>query len=172
MINHSLSGREITLADVYSGDLFGELAAIDGGPRSASVVATSETWLASMTPATLCKVISDHPAVALAMLKRLANMIRASTSRIMELSTLGAHNRVYAEILRMARSNATTGVVACITPAPTHTDIASRISTTRETVARAIGDLSRQGIVSQHRGSLIVRDPSRLAGMVEHFRRE
>jgi CRP/FNR family cyclic AMP-dependent transcriptional regulator len=172
VINQSPSGREVTLADLQAGDLFGELAAIDGEPRSASVVATSESVVAVMAGETLCRVISDHPAVALAMLKRLASMIRNSTARIMALSTLGAYNRVYAELLRMAKSGVAQSGDARIKPPPTHAEIASRISTTRETVARAIGDLARQGIVCNDHGTLVVTDLARLADLVEHFQRE
>jgi CRP/FNR family cyclic AMP-dependent transcriptional regulator len=172
VINQSPSGREVTLADLQAGGLFGELAAIDGEPRSATVVATSESHVAVMAEETLRRVICDHPAVALAMLKRLAGMVRSSTARIMELSTLGAHNRVYAEILRMAKSNVTPRGDARIRPPPTHSEIAGRISTTRETVARAIGDLGRQGIVRQDHGTLVVTDLARLADLVEHFRNE
>ena len=172
VIKHSPSGREVTLADLQAGDLFGELAAIDGEPRSASVVATSESVVAVMAGETLCRVMCDHPAVALAMLRRLAGMVRDSTARIMELSTLGAYNRVHAELLRMAKSNVGQGGDARIKPPPTHSEIASRISTTRETVARVIGDLGRQGIVRQGHGTLAVTDLARLADLVEHFRRE
>ena len=104
VVDYSASGRQVTFANLAHGDLFGELAAIDGGPRCATVVATAETLLAIMPPDILYHGISEHPAIAVIMLKRLAGIVRASNSRIMELSSLGAHNRVYAEILRMARS--------------------------------------------------------------------
>lgn len=55
---------------------------------------------------------------------------------------------------------------------PLHGDIASRVSTTRETVSRALGDLSRQGILARDHDALVVTDPERLADMVEHFRSE
>ena len=173
VVDYSASGRQVTFANLRPGDLFGELAAIDGGPRCATVVATAETLLAIMPPDILYHGISEHPAIAVIMLKRLAGIVRASNSRIMELSSLGAHNRVYAEILRMARS-----AIGCgegrlrIAPAPHHADIASRVSTTRETVTRALGDLSRQGILAREHDGLVVTDPGRLADMVENFRSE
>jgi len=172
VVNYSFSGRQVTFANLRHGDLFGELAAIDDGPRCATVVATAETLLAIMPPDTLCDAIKKHPAVAFVMLKRLAGIVRVSNNRIMELSSLGAHNRVYAEILRMARSAAGDDGMLRIKPSPLHADIASRVSTTRETVASALSDLSRQGIVRRDHNSLVVTDPRRLADMVENFRSE
>src|SRR5262249_57079883 len=128
-------------------DVVGELAAIDGGPRCASVVATAETLLAIMSPDILQHAIREHSAVAVVMLKRLAGIVRVSNNRIMELSSLGAHNRVYSELLRMARSAGGGGGMLRIDPSPLHADIASRVSTPRETVARAPTDLSRPGNV-------------------------
>src|SRR5215469_2215283 len=173
VVDYSASGRQVTFANLRPGDLFGELAAIDGGPRCATVVATAETLLAIMPPDILYHAISEYPAIAVVMLKRLAGIVRASNSRIMELSSLGAHNRVYAEILRMARAAAGGGDGRPrIAPAPHHGDIASRVSTTRETVTRALGDLSRQGILARDHDALVVTDPERLADMVENFRSE
>jgi CRP/FNR family transcriptional regulator, cyclic AMP receptor protein len=172
VVNHSRSGHDVTFADLNAGDLFGELAAIDGRPRCAEVVATSQALLATMAPDALCQIIGEDPCVALAMIRRLAGIVRVSNNRIMELSTLGAHNRVHAEILRMAKSAIDRDGIIRITPAPTHSDIASRVSTSRETVARVLGDLARKGIVTRHHDSLVVTDPGRLADMVEHFRGE
>jgi CRP/FNR family transcriptional regulator, cyclic AMP receptor protein len=172
VVDYSSAGRQVTFATLGHGDVVGELAAIDGGPRCASVVATVETLLAIMSSDILRHAIREHSTVAVVMLKRLAGIVRVSNNRIMELSSLGAHNRVYAEILRMARSAGGGDGMLRINPTPLHADIASRVSTTRETVARALSDLSRQGIVSRDHDALVVMDPQRLADMVENFRSE
>ncbi len=70
----------------------------------------------------------------------------------------------------MARSAAGDDGMLRIKPSPLHADIASRVSTTRETVA--LSDLSSRGIVSRDHNSLVVIDPRRLADMVENFRSE
>ena len=88
----------------------------------------------------------------------------------MDLSTLGANNRVYAEILRLARPNMHGDNKAKIKPIPIHGDIASRVSTTRETVARVFGDLTRQGVLKRKRDAIIVFDIAQLERMVEEFR--
>lgn len=172
VVNYSLSGREITLDDLGPGEHFGELAAIDGEPRSASVMALDDTVVASITPDRFIKVVEDNPLVARRVMKQLARIIRSSTDRIMDLSTLAANNRVQAELLRQARACPPSNNGAEISPIPLHGDIASRVSTTRETVARVLSDLSRQGIVERRKDTLAILDLERLEEMVEEVRGE
>jgi CRP/FNR family transcriptional regulator, cyclic AMP receptor protein len=170
IVNYSLAGREITFDDIEAGGYFGELAALDGAKRSASVVATTATLTASLDAAAFREVLATHPTIALALLQRLARVIRQSTGRIMDLSSLGAHNRIYAELLREARAGGLEGNRAMIKPIPVHADLAGRVSTTRETVARVLNDLARKKIVEREKGALAILDVRRLSAMVEEFR--
>lgn len=170
VVNYSLSGREVSFSDVGPGGLFGELSAIDGGPRSANVVALTETVVARVSGATFRKTVAETPDLALNVMRHLAGMVRRATERIMDLSTLGAQNRVHAEILRLAKTAIGDGNMAMIKPIPTHSEIASRVSTTRETVARVFGDLARDKLVERHVDHMLVRDYTRLEEMVEDVR--
>ena len=170
VVNYSFSGREVSYEDITGGQLFGELAAIDGRPRSASVVAMEESLLAIMPGGAFVKIATHHPPVAHAMMQRLAEIVRASTDRIMDLSTVGAHNRVYAEILRLARPTLKSDNTAEIRPIPVHADIASRVSTTRESVARAISELLKKGMVERQDDGLIIQDFQQLEDTVHEFR--
>lgn len=172
VVNYSLSGREITFDDLEPGSHFGELAAIDGLPRSASVMSLSETRIASLPAEQFQNVILEHPNIALKLMKHLAHLVRTSTSRIMELSTLGANNRIHADLLRMARKVTTDDLTASISPIPVHSDVASRVSTTRETVARVMNDLARKNIVERQKDALLIKDLERLEDMVEEVRGE
>ncbi|NNE83251.1 MAG: Crp/Fnr family transcriptional regulator [Alphaproteobacteria bacterium] len=171
VVNHSLSGKEIAFHEMDAGSYFGELAAIDEQPRSATVVALNDSLLASMSPDTFINLLQDHPQLAIEVLRELAQFVRVSTNRIMELSTLGAHNRVHSEILRQARALAgETGNSARISPIPVHADIASRVSTTRETVARVLSDLAKQGVVKREKNALVVNDLEQLEKIVNEVR--
>jgi len=175
VVNFSPAGREVSFDEIKAGGCFGELAAIDGQPRSASVVAVRPTLAASLPAAAFREILETHSPVGAALLKRLAEVVRDSTERIMDLSTLGAHNRVYAELLREARANdpkafEKSANQASIRPIPVHSDIAARVSTTRETVARVLSDLSRKGIVDRESDALVLRDVARLTKMVKEFR--
>ncbi|MGQ9367621.1 Crp/Fnr family transcriptional regulator [Azospirillum sp. A39] len=172
VLNHAASGREISFDDIPAGGLVGEMAAIDGQPRSASVVAVVDgTVIAHLAAAPFRALATGRPDLALAVMQRLAGIGRRTTERVMELSTLGANNRVHAELLRLARRAAAAGAaVPVIDPAPVHGDIAARVSTTRETVARVLGDLARDGVVERRGHALVIRDPARLEAMVEQVR--
>ncbi len=170
VVDYAPSGREISFVDIGAGGMFGELAAIDGDPRSAGVIALEETTVASLSRAVFLDMATGSPAVALALLHHLAGTLRAATGRIFDLSTLGAHNRVHAELLRLAKTGREEKNTAVIRPVPVHGDIASRVSTTRETVARVLGELGRRGLVRREGDSLIVQDLRALVGMVNDFK--
>lgn len=162
VVNYSVSGRKIALARIPSGSYFGELAAIDAQPRSASVVAADDCLIATMTPQLFNQLVVDHPELAKSLLLRLARIIRACDDRIMDLSTLGAVQRVCLELLQLASPDPGGSDGWLIWPLPTQKEIASRASTTRETVARTIGQLAAAGVVERRKKSLYIRDRSRL----------
>jgi CRP-like cAMP-binding protein len=169
VVIYSIAGREITFDDIDAGRYFGELAALDGEPRSANVMALRPTTVAIMSPTLFHELLVAHPALATKVLTRLVGIIRTCTNRIMDLSTLGANNRVHAELLRLAKPGLRDDNTAWIKPVPIHGDIASRVSTTRETVARVLSDLARKGIVKRAENALVIRDFDYLADMVEEF---
>lgn len=171
VLSHSAGGREISFSDIDAGELVGEMSALDGRPRSASVVALEEGALIAFLPAKPFQtLVAAHPELAMAMMLRLCDKLRGATDRIMELSTLGANNRVHAELLRLARRASRQGASAVITPIPVHSDIAARVSTTRETVARVLSDLTRDGMLERRSNALVVRDLPRLELLVEDVR--
>ena len=91
----------------------------------------------------------------------------ALTERVFEFSALAVNNRIHAELLRLARDHMTAENTAAIQPAPTHAEIASRISTHREAVTRELSRLSRAGIVVRRSGALVVEDVERLDRLMQ-----
>lgn len=168
----SASGREISFDDHGPGMVFGELSAIDGNLRSADVVALTDCTAALCSASTFRRIASESPALAQAMMAHLAGMVRRATERIMDLSTLAANNRVHSEILRLARPGIRDDMTAIMKPIPVHHDIATRVSTTRETVARVMGDLARTGLVIRQADHLLVTDIQKLMEIVEDVRGE
>ena len=163
---YSLAGKAVSFRDLGPGEVFGEYPAIDRGPRSASVEAHTSCLLASLPGAGFRELIEKEPGVSQAMLPQLVSKIRALTTRVYEFSTLVVSNRIQAEVLRLASDAPRSGNRARIEPAPTHSEIASRVSTHREAVSRELARLSRLGLIEREKNALVVRDLERLTEMV------
>src|SRR3546814_6727654 len=94
----------------------------------------------------------------MALLTSLIGTVRTLSERIFEFSTLAVKNRIHSELLRLAREGEHVGKTAHISPAPTHADIASRISTHREAVTRELNELTKSGLVKRDGRTLIIGD--------------
>jgi len=162
IINFSASRREIAFATAREGDYFGELAALDHLPRSASAVAADECFLAALPSEVFVDLLKRRVEVTFRVLQGLAHMVRTSDVRIMELSTLPATQRVYTELLRMAVPDAAVPSLWVVRPLPPLREIASRVSTTRETVARALSQLYPTGLLRRKGRNLYLMDRRRL----------
>jgi CRP-like cAMP-binding protein len=172
ILNISLAGREVAYARLQAGDCFGELAALDAQPRSASVVAAESTLAAVLPSPQFIELLHNQPEVTLTLLRRLTAMVRMGDVRIMELSSMAATQRVYAELLRMARPDAAVPDLWVIHPMPPLREIASRISTTRETVARALSQLYPTGLVRRKGKSLYIPDRDKFEAALDALQRE
>jgi len=117
---HSYDGKHVSFRDLGAGDIFGEYAAIDRTPRSASVDAQTDCYIASMPATAFREQLETEPKVAKALLAHLVRELRELTTRVYEFSMLCVNNRIQAELLRMARHVSPEGNVADINPAPTH----------------------------------------------------
>src|SRR5262249_10545218 len=163
---YSLSGEVVSFTELSTGDIFGEYAAIDGDLRSASVEALSCCQIASMSGDGFLQLLQVQPTVSQALLRKLVRNVRALDKRVYEFSTLAVNYRVQAEVLRMANSALQQGNSAYVEPAPTHGEIASRVSACREAVTRELNRLARLGIIERQGQTLLVKDVERLTALV------
>jgi len=162
----SMDGREIILRDIAEGEVFGELAALDGLPRSATIVALSDCLLASIDAKSFCTAIAELPAASLWLARRLAGQIRDLTQRVFERHALRVRNRLHCELLRRCAAAGADEIRVPLQPSPTHAELASCIGTHREAVTREMGCLVKRGIIQQERRCIIVKDTRALAGLV------
>lgn len=167
IVNYSNSGREIAFAVAGAGDYFGELAAIDGQPRSATVVALEECRLATLAPQHFRDALERHPKLALQVMEKLCRIVRTCDDRIMDLATLSAYQRVYAEVLKACRPDPVRTGSWIVYPLPTQAQIAAHASTTRETVARVLSQLALDGVADRKSKTLYVRDMAKLKSLCE-----
>ena len=166
IVDFSLSGREVAFWSAGAGESFGELAAIDAKPRSASVITHEKTLVAILQAAPFRELLQQRVEITFNVLSRLAEIIRVGDERIMELSSLAATHRVYAELLRMAKPDAAVPGLWVVRPLPPLREIASRVSTTRETVARALSQLYPTDLLRRKGRNLYLMDRDALQEII------
>ena len=155
---YSVSGRQTSFRDVEAGSIIGDIAAVDGGPRSTDITAITESVLAALPAAAFLLLLQEQPVVHERYLRYLTGLIRLLTTRVTELTTLAVPHRVQAELLRLARQSGDGENVASINPAPTHAEIAEQVSTTREQVTRELSALTKRGLLQKQGSALLVTD--------------
>jgi CRP/FNR family transcriptional regulator, cyclic AMP receptor protein len=163
----SLRRTDVILSDINAGEFFGELAAIDGRPRSATIAALNDATLARMPASAFREAIHRYPDVCDQILQLLASRVRVLDQRVSEFSTLGVRDRIRAELLRLGRVRAGAPNQVVISPPPIHAELAARVSTHREAVTRELKALERAGLLERRRGALVISDVESLTGSMQ-----
>ena len=167
VVDISPEGRQTGLNFISPGDFFGELASIDGLPRSATVVAAATSLVGVLPKHAARKLIFEIPTVAERMLKHVSLKLRASTEYRVLLGIPNAFGRVFCLLRLLARPDP--GKLITIENMPTHEQIGLMTNTSRETVTRALQVLYEKGIMEKDGRRAIVRHPERLSELIrEH----
>ena len=145
-------------------DYFGEIAALDGGSRSATVSALTEAEVAAISANTFRALIADNPVISSALISDLIGRIRRLTERNYENIALRIKHRVQLELLRLANRDGVLHDGGVLTPAPTHAQIAARVGANREAVTREFSVLSKRGFIKANRQSITFLDAE---GLIE-----
>lgn len=146
------SGRDTLFREMVAGAMFGELSAIDGAARSATIRAETDSWLAFLTPQAFCEVLLQHPSVAMATLRWVTGLVRELSARLHSFNVLPVKQRVRVDLLRMATEAGIENNRARLEPPPRHADIAARVGTHREGVTRELNELQRLGLLTRLSG--------------------
>ena len=157
VVDFTETGRELGLAFLSPGAHFGEMALIEEAPRSASVVAVTESLVLELPSQHARRLLFGEPTVARFIMQRLAEIIRRDNERRALLGSPHAYQRIYSFLLSLA-TRAETGDEWVVERLPTQEDIAAMTDTSRETVSRALAVLRNRKIAQKDR-----EDLSRLA---------
>jgi CRP/FNR family transcriptional regulator, cyclic AMP receptor protein len=145
-------GREVQLNTIGPGEYFGEIT-LDGGPRSASVMALDECRCAIVKGNELLAIVEKEPQFALHMVRKLASRVRDLTENVRSLALMDVYGRVARLLLELAEQRE--GRLVIDEPL-THKDIASRVGASREMISRIFSDLTAGGYVGKENGRLVI----------------
>ncbi len=156
-------GREKTLALMSEGEFFGEMAIVDGGPRSAIAEAVVKSTLYALHRADFQKMVASTPAISLGMIKVLSNRLRQTNAQVMDAVFRDVRGRVTQTLLKLAtRHGVRLEEESMIDMKLTHQELANMVGTARETVSRILAELQDAGLVRFEGRNMVLVDPARL----------
>lgn len=165
IVNTTANAREIVLNFLGPGDALGEIAALDGGARSADAVAAEPTSAFLLARRDVLAVIGQQPECLLALLTRLGGKLRAA-SEVAEERLLSMAGRCAAGLLRLAdqhRANAKDGTLIDLTVP--QKDLGNYLGLSRENTSRQLGLLKEQGVIRLAGGRIVILDREALQEM-------
>jgi CRP/FNR family transcriptional regulator, cyclic AMP receptor protein len=151
------AGQELTVRMLKTGEFFGELALLDGQPRSASVEAMCPTIALTLHRSTFLHIINVYPSIAASVLEAMAARLRLTTTSAEQMANLSATQRVVRQLCELATCyGIADGGAIRIDLHLTQDDLASLSGTTRETVNRVLSNLRDQGLIRVERARVSV----------------
>ncbi len=166
----SESGEEAILATLHEGDVFGELALLDGAPRSATAAALVATETVVLPRGAFRDLVATEPVIRDALLASLAGELRRLTTHVEELHFLDTTGRLAARIARLAAESGPPDDDGSIRlrASLTQAELASMVGCTRQSVNKLLGQFSDAGLVRLDREGIVVTD---LDGLIAESRR-
>ena len=157
------TGREVLIALHRGGDVFGELALFDNGPRSATVTALTETLVYTLAGDDLFAVMEKNPKALRALLARITRIVRRVTGQIGDFVFLDLESRVAKYLLDLSEVSPGRREVEM-----TQEDLASFVGGTRAAVNRALADLEKLGAIRIGRRHVEILDPEKLRSEIRY----
>ncbi|MEI7638817.1 MAG: Crp/Fnr family transcriptional regulator [Syntrophus sp. (in: bacteria)] len=157
------AGDKITVAILNDGDIFGEMALLDGMPRSADAVALEETQLAVLDRNDFLAFLAQHEHAVLAILRTLSLRLRKTDDFLSEICFLSLSARLAKRLLELAKGESGGGNdVSSLSMRMTQNELSNLLGVSRESVNKELKTLRDKGIVSTERSKIIILDQERL----------
>src|SRR5579884_707992 len=157
------AGRETVLASAAAPAAFGELALIDGGPRSATVIAVTPVVVRVLGRRAFLDLLAGQPAVAMALLRTLAGMVRATNERLADLLSLDVPGRLAKWLLaRAGEADAGQAAGISVPVGLSQAALAAELGSSRESINKALKRFEALGVLSIERDRITLHRPDLL----------
>lgn len=148
VLRYSTNGNEVRLSTLRASSWIGEMAALSGKPRSAFVIAAENGLVATLSTSDFLGLMEAHGTFATKIASLLCERLDETSQRMFEFASASSPDRVYAEMMRLSSPNGNPDV-RYISPAPSVTEIAARLSMARETASRTLGQLEKMRLLKR-----------------------
>lgn len=151
----------------HPGDIFGELAVVDGLPRSANAIAHTDAVVYTIDRLAFRQQMRNHPKLSLNFMRLLSSKIRTTTKQFNSMASMSVSSRLARMLLKLAQDYGQVveeGVM--IAMSLNQSDLASLIGATRESTNKALSIFRRKDLIAKKNGRLIIRDAQTLRELV------
>jgi CRP-like cAMP-binding protein len=163
LVIHSQDGEVIELVRRTPPEVFGELAVLDGGPRSATAEATQRTRLVVVTRKDLIDLLRSERDVVDGLLRSLGGLVRRANRQTADLAFLTVADRVAGRLLELAGWQDEETVPERLQPVRvTQTDLAQMVNGARQTVNKVLGVFESRGLIGIAGHTIEVLQPKEL----------
>jgi CRP/FNR family cyclic AMP-dependent transcriptional regulator len=163
----SAEGKEVTLLILEPGMTLGELALLDGKPRSADVVAMTACVVLLIERRDFLPLLTQNPELALRLMGVLCDRLRATSLILEEVALTDIPTRLASLLLKLStRYGLDGGRGRRIELRLSQSDLSSLIAATRESVNKQLRSWREQGILDEEDGHIILRQPDVLQALV------
>jgi CRP/FNR family cyclic AMP-dependent transcriptional regulator len=145
-------GDEVVLTTLGPGETLGELALLDGSPRSAAAIAVEPTTVVTLSRETVLELLSQHPSVLDALLRSLGGLVRRLTEQAGDLVFLDLSGRVAKLLLHLAdahgNGSGSGSGSAVVNLGLSQSDLAGMVGATRPAVNRVLQSMASRGLIA------------------------
>ncbi len=168
---YSPDGREVVLCLLESSSFFGEMALLDAEPRSATVTTMEATELGHIRRGDFERLMLDMPHLTKKLLSEIVHRLRRTNLVLAHISTMDVNHRLYAYLNDYCEQFGALRPDGRIEiKLPTHQLMADQLSSSRETISRAISTLKKDDVIIPLAGRGRVKvDVDALDDMIEDF---
>jgi CRP/FNR family transcriptional regulator, cyclic AMP receptor protein len=159
----SIDGREVMFNLVHAGEVFGEIALLDGQPRSADAIAATDCELIVIERRDFLSFVDGEPKVAMKLIELLCARVRVASAWMEEVVFLNLPRRLAHLLLRLLEANAAAADKSKLSI--TQQEISGLLCTTRESVNKYLQIWAGRGVIALKRGTILVLVPRALAAL-------
>ena len=159
----SADGKDIVLNLFHEGEVFGEIALLDGRPRTADATAMSDCELVVIERRDFVPFLSDHPDVMLKFIEILCSRLRRTSEQVQDITFLNLPTRLAKTLLQLTAAE--DGSATARKAAVTQREISQMIGISRESTNKQLRAWAKRGWIRLERGGVNVVAPDKLAAI-------
>jgi CRP/FNR family cyclic AMP-dependent transcriptional regulator len=159
----SADGRQMVLTIMHEGDVFGEIALLDGKERTADATAMTDCELLVVPRRPFLELLERRPDLGVGLLVVLCERLRRTNEQVEDLAFLDLETRIAKTLLRLAHEGAPAPAAARVGVKISQRALGELVGGSRESVNKHLQDWKRLGIIEIEKGSIVICDADALA---------